>query len=808
MFRILLLFTLLGPLAPLRGQDLRPAFDKSAYRNTLWTQANPWFPPNMSRVYRAGGPDYAMRRYSANAVDMWAEVARECQSRGLDGIQMEVMIHVPPDVGTLKNMLAGFEKAGNGFMLQFMISPWGSGEQFAEFFDLMADEIANHPNLYRLDGRPVIALYQDRAVNSTPPGRWTEWFAPVEAKHGPMIFLVDVAFAEPGSLDELLNHVDGVTMYGNWSIEMQRDLFRHVIPLMREKFPHKILEAAVHAAYLPHFSHGGVRPRLLDKYLASWEMTIQAQPDSVVLTNFFDIYENSRMLPSYELEDVLFKIARIKMAELKGVRPPADDRPDFRIVNHTAAVVGGAVTGFDVLGFPANLVNKNFEVRLELTDPAGNLVHAFAPAVMTLDGVKVLRHDLDTLPFADQYALVPRLSWRQVDGGQGGSFTGMPTILVASMLPHKLFWSRGASNQLAMKSFDGWSLNGATPGGVAAYPADGVGVVLVESAQEAPWYYARRDTAGDHVRLMRNGLELASFAGRELNLALAQPLPHPGSGVDSYHLEFENRHGVRFATLPVYLSAGVRHGTAAVPTVRPDGSIRRVEIAAERVPFFHYPCDEFAGNLWRDRSGYDHHGNINATWDGGKLATTGYHYEHTGIPGPGSPDGDPAFRRDDDGRGFLRFGGEGFIAVMGGTAFPGAATWELEVRPAERGEQALLTTVNHQLDLTLDAEGFLTAIRSNPSGSGLVRLRSAAPLPLDCWSKIVVTYDLERLRLYVDGQLQGDAAILPDPGHAGLNAAYIAARAKFPHGCEVPRYRGDLRQVRLYGRNLSPDEWL
>ena len=141
--------------------DYRPRFNKAAYKNTLWTQANPWFPPNMSRIYRAGGPDYAMKRYPADNVQMWKEVALLCKAYGLDGIQQEVIICDAPDITTLREMLEGFKQAGNGFKLGFMLNPFfGSAAHFAKFCDNMQDELASHPNVYRLDGHPVTSNFQ------------------------------------------------------------------------------------------------------------------------------------------------------------------------------------------------------------------------------------------------------------------------------------------------------------------------------------------------------------------------------------------------------------------------------------------------------------------------------------------------------------------------------------------------------------------------------------------------------------------------------------------------------------------------
>lgn len=797
--------------------DYRPRFNKAAYKNTLWTQANPWFPPNMSRIYRAGGPDYAMKRYPADNVQMWKEVALLCKTYGLDGIQQEVIICDAPDITTLREMLEGFKQAGNGFKLGFMLNPFfGSAAHFAKFCDNMQDELASHPNVYRLDGHPVMTLYLANSVNTRPPAEWLEWFRPVEKKHGQMIFLADVAFAAPGTVEKLLPYVDGITMYGNWTVEMQRNLFSHVVPAIK-KYPHKIFEASVHGIYLSHFGGNGVRPRLLDKLLASWDMTIAAQPDSIVLTNFFDIYENSRILPSYELEDVMLKIARDRMALFTSQPAPRDDWPDFRIVNFTSVMVGKDAA-FDVIGFPVHLVNKDFELTLELLAPNGNTIYTFPKFQMNLNEFAIKRLNLSTLPFLDQLALIPRITYKQLDGPSKGSLTGMPTNLVCSMVPHRLFWSRSCKNILGMKSVGKWSLNSTEIGGVSSYPENGTGVIISETTQDSPWVFSAFNTAAEHVRIMRNGLELTSFYRRDLNFSMPISLPNPGAGIDSYHLELENRNGARFATLPVYVDGGKRSGTVPVPVITSDDKIKTVEIGAARIPYFYYPCNKFTGNILHDISGYDHHGNINARFDGGKLDTTGYHYEHTGIAGAGNSTGDPAFELDEDGSGFYRFKGAGFAALMGGTAFPYASTWELEMRVSEYHEQAILSTIQRQLNIAMSEDGHILVSRGNPgtevqlnsnaASTKEVLLKSLAPLPLNSWNKITVVYDLKKLYFYLNGELQASASIAPTRVHEDLNSVYIGGKATFAVGCEAPYYRGDLRNLRLYGRNLSPDEWL
>lgn len=114
----------------------------------------------------------------------------------------------------------------------------------------------------------------------------------------------------PNKIIDYLKVFDGVTAYANWTIEAQREHMKMLTKIMKEQFPDKIFEAAVHNTYTQHFNYGGTVPEFTEKYRESLACALGAKPDSLVVTNFFDIYENSRILPSYEYEDVLLELLR------------------------------------------------------------------------------------------------------------------------------------------------------------------------------------------------------------------------------------------------------------------------------------------------------------------------------------------------------------------------------------------------------------------------------------------------------------------------------------------------------------------
>lgn len=769
------------------GGDFRPAFDKGAHRQSAWVHANPWWHPDKDRRESLGGPDVAMRRYPSGAA-MWREIALELEAYGVDGMQLESSVNAPY-YGVFKAVLEGFKEAGNQRKVAFFLGMHGDNlaADTVKFFTTLHEELS-HPNLYKVDGRPLVILYSGA---SHPPEKLQEVIAAVEEKFGPMLWLLDAMNAKPEVLRRYLPYLDGISMYANWGLGTQRQVFAGLVPVMRQEFPHKIFEAAVQNNYFNHYHYGGVSPRLMDKYLDSWACTLEAEPDSITMTNLFDHYENSHHLPSYNWEDMLFRIAQYHLAGWRGQPASRSPEQDIYTLNLTNVLIGRTAP-FDLIAFPASNPTPR-KVTLEICAADGELLHRFDPVEFSGAGMEVRRFDLDTWPLAEQMGLFPRL--RYADGETTPLFPG--THLCTSVRPHMLSWAR-CNNHVIPVDDGSWELNGAGAGQFVSYP---VGQAGFFRAWARPLGGSGVNRGGGHVRLLRNGREIETYSSWGLHFSRLVRLPDPGAGWDWYNLELENARGCRYMTAPIFVVGQQRSGRVRIPFLRSDDSVQELEVAAFRVPFFAYPCQQDTQGILRDVSGFEHHGRIGGKgYGGGHLQQTGYRHEHKG-PAGALPPGDPEFHPPTaDAPGFYRFKGDGYVMVHGGTAFAGAATYELMLRVQSYHPAGILGTCGSQVNLKMLETGQLQASQREAT------VTTTEPVPLDFWQRVAVVYDHRELCLYLNGELQGRAPCQPRLTET-MNVVVIGGGCRFPYH-PVNLLKGDLRDIRFYGRDLRPEEFL
>ena len=790
-------------------EDTRPPFDKSAYRGTAWSQANPWWLPNRSRTYAGGGPDFAWHKYSDDGVEMWRQVALRCKPYGLTGLQGEVL--APSGYENIwRNMLLGFEKAGNGFMLEPFITGAKGGEEVEKVVEGLMPELKQHSNVLRLDDAPVVILYSPGGE----PKQWQETIAAIESKHGRMIWLMDAAHASADKIRRFMPVFDGVSMYANWSEEGQRKLYGEIGPVMRTEFPHKIFEGGVHTTYMVHFHYGGVAPKLTEKFRNSWDIALEAKPDSVAITNFFDCYENSRILPSYEMDDILLRISQDRLARWREQSPPASDEPDLYVANYTNVILGQDMD-FEVIGFPLKGENKTVAVKLDICDSAEKVLHSFPEREMVLDAMKVETFSLPSEGFCEHLCVHPRVQYTR--GGQTlDSYLLPQTNLVTSLRPHMLFWCRALNHVIRIDTSREWTMNAAGPGEPLAWPKDAVG--LIRSHAFSQGMRGVKNRGGGWVRVLRNGREIESFAKWDLRFLWPVRLPDPVGALDWYNLELESAE-CKYLSPPIWVGGAMRPGEVDLPIRTSVGEVSSVRVDAARVPYFMYECDTDTGALLMDSSGYEHHGYLGGKgYGGGHLAYTAYRHEHKGLLSQ-THEGYPKWAKDADGTGHLTFDGVSYVMIQGGTAFPYASTYELFVRPDKLGQRmGILGAANAQVNIYLTRDGHIEASRlgavegegaatPNDAPKTTAKVLSQSTVPTDRWTHIAVVYDLKTLSLYLDGKLQGQAPLAPSPSAEWINAVVVGGTCAFPY---KPRdfFIGDIRRLRIYGRNLAPVEFL
>ncbi len=804
-------------------KDLRPKFDKTTYMKSCWSQANPWWRPSRSCRYGAGGPDYAWNNFPKDEKLMWQKVAEVCKPYGLSGVQFEVTLERNGSISwqkSFKNAADGFQAAGNGFKTSLFVSvhkgPENKAvEQFENLFKKLWPTLKNHPAVYRLNGAPVLIIYTPATYS---PETWHKMVTNVEKKYGKIIILANAwtkrLRESPEVLREYLKVFDGISAYANWTDAGQRKFHAMASKIMHEEFPYKIFEASVHNTYTVHFHYGGTIPDLNEKYLKSWTDTIASKPDAIVITNFFDIYENSRIFPSYELDDVLLRTAQYHLDKWRGKKTSKRKGLDVYVSNFTNVLLGQPAL-FEVLSFPAENQYSKLSLTLEICDAKGKILHTFPSMTLKQNTIDRKVFKLDSLEFADKLALLPKVKIQSRNYKQViDSFP--PTMLVAGMRAHLLWWSRSLRNMLNInKGTKKWSINTVTNGHTMHYPEYGLAVIQSDAISNSSGNW---NQGGGTVRIMRNGREIQRKSQWSLDMAQSILLPDPISSLDWYNLELVNNHGCRYISSPIWIS-GDRYGKQVkLPVISNKHGITEININADRIPFFYYPCNFDAGPLLIDYSGYRHNGFLGGSgYGGGHLARTAYRHEHLGGLKKKKKINSPLFINDKTTGGYYRFNGNQYITIQGGTAFPYASTYEISIKPEKTGKaMGIIGAGNNQIQLSIDPQGYIIVERSSAieaaggqkvSSKISVSVRSKKAVKFGKWTRIAAVYDLKNLSLYLDGELQDRKSIAPMSAHEMLNVVIIGGKCRNVWQ-PYQYYSGDIKKIRIYGRDLSPDEFL
>ena len=391
------------------------------------------------------------------------------------------------------------------------------------------------------------------------------------------------------------------------------------------------------------------------------------------------------------------------------------------------------------------------------------------------------------------------------------------TLISPSLRSYWMYWARSTKNALLHNGDEDWTMGGVHAGETFVPSSDGL--ASFNSHITPVWGKGDRSGYSRHG-IRRDGLEWYFTINERTYLKqyFVKTLPPGGQALHWYHIELENKKGRRWQSLPIWTADGSRAALVNIPFAKADGTIVEYPIEGARVPFWYYPCQVDAGKILLDVSGYEHHGHVNGSgYGGGHLGYTGYNYYHNGPMADTRDDTPSKYGRDDDGTGYLRFSGNDYVMIMGGSAMPGAATYELCVRPAALGEQmGLVGSGNNQMTIEMMEDGTVTAMRrtANESAGGQAakvkvddKIQSTSKLQPGKWTRVAVTYDLRKMRLYIDGKLEAEKESIPNFEHELFNLIVLGAANKWVWE-PVRRFKGDIRDFRVYGRNLQPTEFL
>ena len=211
---------LLGLMPDAKGaaKDYRPKFDKSEAKGYVTSLANPWFPFNKERLHALGGPNYAHKEFTGK--NIWGQGLKLMDQYGFDALFVEIN-----DGGwyhTYVRMLKEAKEEKAQIKLGMFVGTWNKDHKVVlknlkRNLSTFKDDLKKHPNVYRIDNRPVMLIYTPTRYE---PEQWKELFEGLEKEFGPMIFLaslygMDGTFPQnsekmKASLEKYIPYFDGI----------------------------------------------------------------------------------------------------------------------------------------------------------------------------------------------------------------------------------------------------------------------------------------------------------------------------------------------------------------------------------------------------------------------------------------------------------------------------------------------------------------------------------------------------------------------------------------------------------------------
>lgn len=738
-------------------------------------QANPWFPITKAPKYDLGGPNLPYREYRGE--HPWLETMKTVAGYGVDAMYIEM--GTPAGCPALYREL--LDEAGKLSEMKIAAFLVFNTRDFAKakrdmltVFRQIRPEFTTHPRVMKMKGKPLVAIYQTTAFS---PDEWRELIAAFKAEIGDAVFLLgysDIAskFGLDGyerRLRDYLEAFDGVTTYcySMEALRVQR-FEAEVLKKVMAEHPEKIFQGSCSQGYVQHFSTAGLEVHLSKNWRESVRLWLSSGVDSLELTNLFDHYENTLVYPCYEREDLLLRYLQYELSKVRGSEFRREREPELVLCNYVSALIGWTPLDFEVLGFPIEDAEKTVEVSVEVCDTAGKVLRTLGPRRMELNDFRSEEFSLKSSDFAAERGVVPRMVYRWKGKTRRSAFNPM-TMICPSIRPYRLYWARSTRN--APKS------------------------------------------GGGSGRLVR---EIVKRDGTEAAEVGKYKAPDPGAALHWHYTERIYEDGRREQGLPVWEIGKDGKKLVKLPVVIEDGSIREIEVESARIAAFDWPCATDDGRIVRDVSGWEHNALTDGGgYGGGHLPYTGYNLCHAGVPRDDEGKTD-LFRRDRDGCGYLRMGGKNHITAFGGTAMPGACTYELEFRPKEIGRRmGLLSGRWGIVGLSIETNGCLVATRRSDQKrfDCDVEIRTAAKVRFGEWNRVSLVYDLRKLRVYLNGELAGEAPCRPNhkimpygevanyDSHEFDNYLFIGAELKAPF-TPVNGFVGYIRNIRVIGRSV------
>lgn len=663
--------------------DSRPPFDKSGRVGKIFSHVNDW--KFQTFTQEPMDLDRLLGDSNGSIEQDFAYNAHKMEEFGISGIYLQNNLGIAP----LDAVLEAFRKADNGRTVALFatrppnasLNPGAGVEANAEAIARgwieelrpLNEVMRNHPNYDRVDGYPVIVCY------GGAPAPRAEWWAAavqrVESELGRFVWLRSNHFWDEKSLEEWIPHLDGITQYSTHGVSFTR--FHEVAEPMHERWSGKIFEAnagVTHQSVIQgsvgrDWGYGTEFLRFTLEY------ALGLRPDTLHITNWNDVEENSHIAPSYIRWDSLLRIIRARTREFRGLGEPERVEAELIVTNKIDLILG-QMLDIEVLGLPMAPGSKPVTLDLRLSDDAGREIHRFPPRAVRYDKLHAEQFRVQSADLGEGMppaAVYPVLFYEQ-DGQRHGPYRLRPTRLRLGQTPTDLAWMTPLS---AWRPDFAASWAVALPGtrvdwkslksGGSAGDATTLGEVLFVSPGDPRPVFVYRTIAPaeqglpTETRLLLNGTGLSDFPRRQSHeggtttwFKRSHDAPNTWLEIETFEYKYRKysfgsevlhvrEPSSLWVSLPIHLARDLSETALVrvpVPLMPEDDAygritenprmrwesldyrmneVRELSVPLSRIPVFHYGFDFGTGEMVLDQSGYDHHG-----WMGDQRTRTGH----------------------------------------------------------------------------------------------------------------------------------------------------------------------------------------
>jgi len=697
---------------------------------------------------------------------------------GIDAFALDILVSRP-----LKNwlhVLDGFLKAAETIReetgQEFLISPCLDGaaarepEDLAAYLDEMLSGRTESPAWPRLNGRPVVWTYAGTRMSAD---RWRRTLELLENQGHSPVFILDanslfgkVKPQAPGDDStsglpvEELDSLAGlpVALYP-FRTDFDRQTMERCLDYLRTHHPESLAARLSIGTIWPGYWSLGtgwfVDPEATGRIRETFDQARSSQ--WLTVTTWNDYFETTHFKPTIGFGTGRLDLLHALLAQWRGDQWPTETR--LYLWQPNEVQVGDAITGEAIAMVPAG--GGPIEITVSQCDADGKAFGESTMGRFGTPGVHAIPYSfhLDAMPPTHLAYLL--LSYR-TDGGERASELSRPICV----------WPAGY-HPLATRRGTMWRSDADT------------------QRRGAPELAIGRDD-GVPLRLAAEWSDAAFDPGSQLYVRQNFNLIHfPFKHTQRVVYEMDKTYGQGRPRWEVYrpVPPGRRWGFFDTVAVMPDGQVRWSDpVWVPPVGDADLQCagawsfDETEGAVAHDASPYGHNGSLKGEtlpqWVApGKAGASCLSFDGTSsyvnVPGGRFPEGE---------------------FTVSAWVSPQLADSKLD------GSQYIYCEINGSVLFSLDADLRLHCMRSNDGKWAAVTGKTA--LPRNEWSHVAVTYDLQHLRLYLNGKLEGET---PCTGTRRSNVTAIGCN---PFPPKSGFFRGLIDEVRVEAQALTPEALL